>query len=267
MLRHRLRFWFCAWILGLISLAGSDHVWAQGFFNTVPGGGGSMSGGVPSGGNSSSMFNSGGSSGSSAFGGSSFGTTAMGGGGATRPGQTAAAGTGRNTQTRGATTGVNAQGANGFLGANNNPNNFIGRNTQGQQATTANTNRQNFRGGQQRGLDQSLLNLLSGANQNTGTSSNRTNTIRPRQKVNFDHPTLQAQVVVDGVKERFQKLSARYPHLKTIELIPAEEEGRVILRGQVKSENESKLAESLVRLEPGVKSIQNELRYPSSSGE
>lgn len=267
MVSHRLSLWISVWMLGLISLVGSNCAWAQGFFNTVPGGGGgSMSGGLPSGGSSSSMFNSGGGTSSSAFGGSSFGTTSMSGGGATGAGQTGALGAGRNTQARGATTGLNTQGANGFLGANNNPNNFIGRNTQGQQATTANTNRQNFRGGQQRGLDQSLLNLLSGANQNTGTSSNRTNTIRPRQKVNFEHPTLQAKVVVDNVKERFQKLSTRYPHLKTIELIPAEE-GRVILRGQVESENASKLAESLVRLEPGVKSIQNELRYPSSSGE
>jgi hypothetical protein len=184
-------------------------------------------------------------------------------GGGMATGQTGMTGqTGRNTAGRN-TGGASAQGANGFLGANNNPNNFLGRNTQGQQAvTTTNQNRQNFRGGQQRGLDQSLLNLLNGGAQNAGNTNNRTNTIRPRQKVNFEHPTLQTSVVVNDVKVRFEKLATRYPQLKQIELIPGEG-GIVILRGEVASEGDSKLAESLVRLEPGVKSIQNELTFPT----
>uniref|UniRef100_A0A7C4QLY8 BON domain-containing protein n=1 Tax=Schlesneria paludicola TaxID=360056 RepID=A0A7C4QLY8_9PLAN len=250
------RCWTRGWLLGLACLLLTNQALAQGFFNTVPGDGG-MSGGTPTGG--SSMFNSGGagSSGSS-FATSSFNTTSMSGGGGMATGQTGMTGqTGRNTG------GVNAQGANGFLGANNNPNNFLGRNTQGQQAvTTTNQNRQNFRGGQQRGLDQSLLNLLNGGAQNAGNTNNRTNTIRPRQKVNFEHPTLQTSVVVNDVKVRFEKLATRYPQLKQIELIPGEG-GIVILRGEVASEGDSKLAESLVRLEPGVKSIQNELTFPT----
>lgn len=165
--------------------------------------------------------------------------------------------TGRNTTGFG-----NTQGSNGFLGANNNPNSFLGRNTQGQQGGQNNQFGQGGRGGGQRGMDQSLQNLLNGNGQFGQSNANsRTNMVRPRQKVAFEHPVLQTPAVVKGIETRIAKLSTRYPHLKSVE-VAAGEDGVVVLRGTVNSQHSAKVAESLVRLEPGVKSVQNDLTFP-----
>jgi hypothetical protein len=207
--------------------------------------------------------------GASSFG-SSMGQAGMGGAG----GMTGGMGQGGMGQTGGlgmtgglGATGAAGQSTNGFLGANNNPNSFLGRNTQGQNANF-NTNQggQRNRGGQQRGLDQQLMNLLNGNGQGQygGNNLNSQNTgVRPRQKIAFEHPAVPSHAVVTTVQTRFVKLSDRYPHLKGVDLTVAED-GVVVLRGEVASQHQAKVTESLVRLEPGVKTVRNELSYPSA---
>jgi osmotically-inducible protein OsmY len=167
--------------------------------------------------------------------------------------------TGRNNTGMG-----NTQGANSFLGANNNPNSFLGRNNQGQQSGQNNQFGQGGRGGGQRGMDQSLQNLLNGGGQYGQSNANQKTTVRPQQKIAFDHPTLKTPAVVEKIETRIAKLSTRYPKLKSVE-VAAGEDGVVVLRGTVDSESSAKVAESFVRLEPGVKAVQNELTFPPPS--
>jgi hypothetical protein len=174
-------------------------------------------------------------------------------------------GTGQSQQGRSA-QGFGQQGNTGFLGANNNTNNFLGRNNQGQQQGNFNNNQfgqGRGGGGGQRGLDQQLLNMLNGGGQGGGgNNQNSQNTgVRPRQKIAFEHPTRQAPTVAKGVETRFSKMTGRHAYLKSLE-VAAGDDGAVVLRGTVDSEHAALLAESLVRLEPGVKTVRNELTYP-----
>jgi len=254
------RVWL--FVVGLITATGlSSSVYAQGYFNQPSGTGSSKNSG------SSSMFNSG-STGSTGMGTTGFGSTGM---GANSMGMGATNGFGQNSTGFGATNqsgfGTGQQGQNGFLGANNNPNSFLGRNTQGQNANQSGANQtgqRNNRG--QRGQNQNIQNLLNGNGNGqfggtNNTQNTKTNTVHPRQKVAFDHPTVQTASVVTGITGRFEKLSKRFPYLKGVELT-AGDEGVVVLRGSVDSENAAKVTESLVRLEPGVKVVQNQLTYP-----
>jgi hypothetical protein len=196
---------------------------------------------------SSSMFGGSGSNGSAAFGSSGTGQQGL--------GQIGFGNTNSNRNNTG------TQGPNGFLGVNNNTNNFLGRNTQGQQANQNQNGQRGNRG--QRGMDQELQNILNGNGQFGGNNANATKStgVRPRQKVAFEHPTLQSPAVVTKITDRFGKLATRFPHLKGVDL-SVDDDGVIVLRGAVDSENSARVTESLVRLEPGVKNIRSELTYP-----
>lgn len=234
--------------------------------------GGNVGGSFGGGGSSSSMFgNTGSSFGSSSFGTSSFGSSSFGNSafGSAGTGQAGFGQAGVGGAAR--ATGANLnQGANGFIGANANMNNFIGRNIQGLQNAggAMNQGRQNFnlRGNQQRGLDQSLLNILSGGNQNAmgNNNNNPRNNIRPRQKVSFEHPVVPPTEILAAAHVRLGRLSQRYPSLKNV-AIEMDQPGTVVLRGDVDSYEAARLAENLMRLEPGVLTVKNELRYPPPS--
>jgi hypothetical protein len=194
--------------------------------------------------------------GNTGFGASAGQSTGFGVGGGNTGFGTGQSQAGRNAQ------GFGQTGNTGFLGANNNTNNFLGRNTQGQQGNFNNNQFGQNRGGGQRGLDQQLLNMLNGGGQGGANSANSQNTgVRPRQKVAFEHPTRETPTVVKGIESRFSKMPSRHSYLKSVE-VSAGDDGSVVLRGSVDSENAARLAENLVRLEPGVKSVRNELRYP-----
>jgi len=248
--------WLCGSIVAAGAVLAAANAEAQGFFNTNQQGG-YPSGSTGTGGSTSSMFsNTGFGNSSSAFGGSSAGATGQQGLGQIGFGNTGQAG-------RNATNGM--QGPTGFLGANNNTNNFLGRNTQGQQANVNQNQQRGNRG--QRGLDQELQNLLNGNGQFGNNANTSRNTgVRPRQKVAFEHPTLQGSAIVAGLEDRFEKLGTRYPHLKGIELSVAED-GAIVLTGAVDSEHVAKMTVSLVRLEPGVKTVRSELTFPPPAAE
>lgn len=245
----------CGFLVAAGAVFAAIHVDAQIYIVGQSPQGSASSGSTGGASSSSSMFGStggGGNTGSSAFGSSSTGSTGQQGLGQI--------GFGNTGQTNRNATG--AQGQSGFLGANNNTNNFLGRNTQGQQANQNQNAQRNNRGGQ-RGLDQELQNLLNGNGQlgNSNANASKNTGVRPRQKVAFEHPTLKAPAIVTGLEDRFGKLSIRYPHLKNVELSVADD-GIIVLRGAVDSEHAAKVTESLVRLEPGVKSIRSELTFP-----
>jgi hypothetical protein len=253
-----LRLSLCAGCLVLMSGGVWSPAWGQNRGSTGQNG---------QGGSGSSMF------GSSAGGSSSLGSSGLGGSGSGGNGgfgqssglgqggfgQQGGAGSGQNRNT--GLTGQNQN--NGFLGVNNNPGNFIGRNNQGQNGNqngqTGNLGRGN-QGGNRRQLDSGLMNAINGNNQQGGGQSQQP-VIRPRQKVAFEYPQPKLEVIVATTQTRLQKLAVRYPHLSDVKLVQ-ESDGTVVLSGSSPSEADAKVAENMLRFEPGVRKIRNELTFP-----
>lgn len=92
--------------------------------------------------------------------------------------------------------------------------------------------------------------------QGGGSRQQQQKQVRPQLTVDFAYPQPTAAKMTQHLDTRFQKLATRLP-VKNVQIVAVD--GVVTLRGQVASEDKRKLAENLARLEPGVKSIQNEL--------
>jgi hypothetical protein len=83
-------------------------------------------------------------------------------------------------------------------------------------------------------------------------------TVRPRQRVAFgyDPPTVAAVNAV--VQTRIERLSTRRPELADVSLV-LDGSGVARLRGAVPDAESARLAVAIVRLEPGVLTVENEL--------
>lgn len=155
---------------------------------------------------------------------------------------------------------LGANGSNGgLLGRNTNQNQFLGRNLQNQ-GTSGNTG---LGGGRSDGRGSNGLNALNGGGGN-GTTANQTPLVRPRQKVAFDYRLPTSDAIQTTLETRLTRLSVKAPGLKSV-MVAVEEKGEVVLRGEVGSAAESKLAENMLRLEPGVRTVRNELAFPTSA--
>jgi len=150
-------------------------------------------------------------------------------------------------------TGMAGQQRTGLVGQTNNR--FVGMAAAGQNPQQQNqtTNRQ--------GQNRNNTNRRQGQNQNQANQAgagagNQQRSIRPQLVVAFDHPRPTVKTTETALNERFQKLSNR----AGFEGITVEGEGsKVILRGEVDSAETSRKATMLSRLQPGVRSVQNEL--------
>lgn len=204
-------------------------------------GGGAGGGGATAGGIGASGF------------GSSFGSAGGQSGGQTGFGQT-------GQQRQGQAGAANAA----FLGANT-AGGFIGRSTQGQTGNFQNAANQN-RGGNNRGgggQNQNLLNLLGGmgGGGNQGGQTSTAPAIRPRQKVAFDYPQPSPTRIQASFQRQLTGISRRFPQFQDVDSTPGIA-GEVVLTGTVPTERDAQLAANLARLEPGVRTVRNELKYP-----
>lgn len=232
--------------------SGSSGMGGSSFGSSGFGGAGS------SGGFGSSGFGSAGSGmGGSGFGGmGSGGTGGMGSGGMGGMGQGGMGGMGGQQQ--------------GFLGANNNPNQFLGRGNAQQQGGMGQNGMMNQfgnNGGNRGGNRGNNLNTMNSMLGNSGMNSgmNRQQpVIRPRQKVAFDYPAPKTDTLHVTLKSQLDRISLRHPGMTNV-LVSSESNGELVLRGAVKSEADAKRAVNLVRLEPGVRSVRNELTFPPSA--
>ncbi len=216
----------------------------------------------------SSMFGSGTSGVAGGMGGSGFGSglggTAGGGMGSTGFGS-GLGGTGGQSgfgQTGGQRQGQAGAANAAFLGANTSGS-FIGRNAQGQ---TGNFQNNQNRGGNNRGgggQNQNLLNLLGGmgGGGNQGGQTSTAPAIRPRQKVAFDFPKPSPARIQASYQKQLTGISRRYPQFQNVGVNPGTT-GEVVLTGTVPTERDARLAANLARLEPGVRTVRNELQYP-----
>ncbi len=205
-------------------------------------GGGALSGGGLSGGLSGGM-GAGGGAGMGGMGGGGAGGSFGGSGGGGLGGSGGLGGAGMATQN------------GGFIGRNGNAG-FIGRTAQGASGAQSQMRSGGFGGGG-RSMDQGMLNMLNGQ----GAQTTQQPTIRPRLKAAFEFPAPDVGRVQTQTQTRFTRLTTKYPHFSQISVDQAEN-GVFVLSGQVDSRDKAKLAESLVRLEPGVRQVQNNLTYP-----
>ncbi len=197
------------------------------------------------------------------------------GGGGTAAGGAAAAGAGINTGAGGGDITVDFGG--GFVGRSQNAGTFIGGNQNagggaggGRVATPnfgATTNNQFSaarggatagRGGATTGRASSALNnLLRGGGGGLGGTTSR-GVFRPRQRIAFSFPPRASSVISSRVTTKVANVMVQRPQLSGVNVQVADG-GVVTLNGQVDSEATKKLAGFLVLMEPGVRSIENDL--------
>src|SRR5262245_39742746 len=94
-------------------------------------------------------------------------------------------------------------------------------------------------------------------NQNQAGANNQQQqrTIRPQLVVGFTPPTPTAETLAARLSTRMQKIQRGGFKGVTVEV-----DGRkVILRGEVNSDEDSRMAAMMARLEPGIRSVKNEL--------
>jgi hypothetical protein len=233
-------------VVGCFAFAAStSDAWAQqsGLF------GGSS---TTTGSNGLGMANTGSSFSSSAFPSSAFpagGTSTTGGQqGLGAPGGLGAAG--QQSTLLGLSNGTNLIGTGAAAGQN--PAGQAGQmpNRQGMQ----NRNNANRRTGQNR----NQANQATGA----GAANQQGRSIRPQLVVGFDHARPAADATQAAIATRFSKLASK-TEFKNIQV---EMDGDVVvLRGQVDTERSGKVAVVLARMEPGVKTVRNELTVAESS--
>ncbi len=158
--------------------------------------------------------------------------------------------------------GAGAQGGTGMAGAMGAANSgFIGRNSgafagnsrAGQVGAAAG-------GGATRNFSRtgnSGANDLRNSNSANGGKERKTSQVRPRQRVAFDYNVKSAATVAATATTRLGRITLKNPSLKGVDVVV--QDNQIVLRGKVKTPEQARLAENLVRLEPGVRSVRNEL--------
>jgi hypothetical protein len=94
-----------------------------------------------------------------------------------------------------------------------------------------------------------------GTTQPQQPSLSRAEQLRPRHRVAFDYQPIETAAVTTNLRTHLQPVSNRVSGVQ-VEVDP---QGRAILRGAAASEDARRLAEALARLEPGVRSVDNQI--------
>jgi osmotically-inducible protein OsmY len=96
-----------------------------------------------------------------------------------------------------------------------------------------------------------------------GRAQNRV--VRPRQRIAFEYSAPQGTQITSSLGKQLKNIVSRRPALANVEI--DSQGGEVVLRGNVDTSEQARLAEALVRLEPGVRAIRNELVIANSDSE
>jgi hypothetical protein len=160
-----------------------------------------------------------------------------------------------STALGGATAGT--QGA--FVGRDDTAGRFVGDQRLGQQTTgrrgnTAGRQLGNRGGGSTTGRAFGDTGQFGGQG---GRNSSR-RVIRPRQEIAFTYKRPAAEQINSSLNQRFTRFAARRPAMQGV-TITIDQQGVATLSGQVTTAESRRLAALMVRLEPGVRSIDNQL--------
>lgn len=176
----------------------------------------------------------------------------------------AASGTGAGTTTsginlnQGAAAQPNIQNfGSGFVGQSQNQGRFIGSQFSGQQQIRGgNTGGRNtFTAGRGRG------GAGGGRNTNrnrTAGRNTRTKRVRPRHRVAFSFPSRTMASAKVSLDVRFSLLLDRRPEFRGVKIV-AGKAGELTLSGKVPDATARRMAAALVRMEPGVRKVTNQL--------
>jgi osmotically-inducible protein OsmY len=149
-------------------------------------------------------------------------------------------------------------GQGGFVGASDTAGRFVGNATAGQQSIQATDI--GGGGGNQFGGRTNTANQRNNNQQGFGNQARRT--VRPQQKIAFTYPQPALGRIQTNLTNQFERLSSSRPELEGVQIVMVESE--LVLRGSVGSEDDKKLAAILARMEPGVRTVKNELTIASN---
>ena len=143
--------------------------------------------------------------------------------------------------------------ASGFVGRDDNAGRFVGDQRIGQQQLSRGAAMRQFgtRGGRRGGVNQRFAPQGAGS----ATSSIR---FRPQQRIAFRYQAPRPAQLAATVRLRLETLQRRGTPLQGLR-IRVDEQGTVVLQGRVESEEARRLAVALVRLEPGVRRVEDRL--------
>jgi hypothetical protein len=141
-------------------------------------------------------------------------------------------------------------GTSGFVGQGDNTGRFIGNQNASSQRMLGS--------GQQFSQLQSLIGNDQFTPDSTSTSSQK-QLARPVMRLGFTPPQPAPLAMQNTIQSRLISLPQLGERAAGVNAL-ADETGRVTLTGRVGSEDDRKLVEMLVRLEPGVRSVQNDLK-------
>ncbi len=142
--------------------------------------------------------------------------------------------------------------ASGFIGRDDNAGRFVGDQRIGQQLPRgANMRRFGSRSGRSTRANQRF------GSRGLGASASRIR-FRPQQRIAFRYQAPQPGQLAATVRLRLEKLQQRGTPLQGLK-ISADAQGTVVLQGRVESEEARRLAVALIRLEPGVRRVEDRL--------
>lgn len=182
--------------------------------------------------------------------------TNTGGGTANRGSAVGGAGGGTQLQGNALTGGIgttelgdlaNTVGQGAFVGRSDNTGRFVGNANASQQT---NNSQQRFRGVQNTGG----RNVQPGANSGGQTRL----TVRPVHRVAFSFQSRTPAKLQSALTRQFVKLASRNPRFQGLTLA-LNGSSEVVIRGTVKTESARRLAAAMAKLEPGVRSVKNEI--------
>ncbi len=150
----------------------------------------------------------------------------------------------------------------GFVGRGNPRGRFIGARQSTSQGGEASSVR---RGGQQRpgGVRATGSEGPQGSAGNLRAAGSSQRAIRARERIAFDYTVPRPTAIQAALVAQFAVLAERYPLFSDID-VQTTANGQVTLRGKVPSDDDRRLIELIVRLQPGVRSVQNELTIASA---
>lgn len=151
---------------------------------------------------------------------------------------------------------------NGMVGSRNTQQ-FLGANQRNAQTGQQQQQQNQFGNRNNRGRQNQMDPNDPNGMMQQGQDQDSRRSIRPQQKVAFEIPERSSTEIREILDSRFERVT-RQPALRgvTVEL---DNEGVVVLRGEVLTSSQMRLAANMVRLEPGVKQIRNELTLAQPS--
>lgn len=97
----------------------------------------------------------------------------------------------------------------------------------------------------------------------SGSGQSSTRQVRPRYRLGFDFAPKPAADITSRIDVQLNRLTESNPQFAGVE-VAINEQGIAELRGQAPTEDARRLIENIIRMEPGVRGVDNQLAVPAS---